>query len=61
VIIINLTKEITMTVFKCEKCGATKEGRCKPKKCPACAESGTMQKQEGNKSSGCGCTCSSKK
>jgi Fur family peroxide stress response transcriptional regulator len=32
--------------FKCEKCGATKEGRCKPKKCPACGESGCMQKQE---------------
>ncbi|MFC1837769.1 RCKP-type rubredoxin-like domain-containing protein [Thermodesulfobacteriota bacterium] len=35
-----------MTVFQCEKCGATKEGRCKPKKCPACAETGAMSKKE---------------
>jgi hypothetical protein len=35
-----------MAVFKCEKCGATKEGRCKPKKCPECIEAGTMQKKE---------------
>ena len=40
-----------MAVFKCEKCGATKEGRCKPKKCPECTEAGTMQKQEEKKSS----------
>jgi ABC-type ATPase with predicted acetyltransferase domain len=46
-----------MAVFKCEKCGATKEGRCKPKKCPECTEAGTMQKQEEKKSSGCGCSC----
>jgi rubrerythrin len=50
-----------MAVFKCEKCGATQEGRCKPKKCPACTEPGTMQKQEEKKSSGCGCACSAKK
>jgi len=50
-------RRIKMAVFKCEKCGATKEGRCKPKKCPECAEAGTMQKQEGKKSSGCGCAC----
>ena len=46
-----------MAVFKCKKCGATKEGRCKPKKCPECAESGTMLKKEEKKSSGCGCAC----
>jgi len=46
-----------MAVFKCEKCGATKEGRCKPKKCPECTEAGTMQKQEEKKSSGCGRAC----
>jgi rubrerythrin len=57
----NINKENQMAVFKCEKCGATKEGRCKPKKCPACTEAGTMQKQEENKSSGCGCACSAKK
>ena len=51
-----------MAVFKCEKCGATKEGRCKPKKCPQCGESGCMGKQEeGKKSGGCGCACKSKK
>ena len=53
----NLKKEDAMAVFKCEKCGATKEGRCKPKKCPECTEAGTMQKQEEKKSSGCGCAC----
>lgn len=25
-----------MAVWKCEKCGYTKESRCKPKKCPEC-------------------------
>ena len=47
-----------MAIWKCEKCGATKEGRCKPKKCAACGESGCMGKDEkaaaGN-SCGCGC------
>jgi Fur family peroxide stress response transcriptional regulator len=36
---------VTLAEFKCEACGATKEGRCKPKKCPACGASGTMAKQ----------------
>lgn len=34
----------TMAVFTCSKCGTTKEGRCKPQKCPSCGEKGTMQK-----------------
>ncbi|MEJ2183981.1 MAG: rubredoxin [Nitrospirota bacterium] len=34
-----------MAVFVCEKCGATKEARCKPKKCPSCGGSGTMVKK----------------
>ena len=34
-----------MAVFVCEKCAATKEGRCKPKKCPKCGETGTMVKK----------------
>ncbi len=34
-----------MAVFKCETCGATKEGRCKPQKCPGCGEKGTMKKE----------------
>ena len=35
----------TMATFKCEKCGATKEGRCRPKKCPSCQAEGSMQKE----------------
>ncbi len=46
-----------MAVFKWEKCGATKEGRCKPKKCADCGETGVMVKQEDTKDSGCGCGC----
>lgn len=37
-----------MAVFVCSQCGATKEGRCKPKKC-ACGGEGTYVKQEENK------------
>ena len=33
-----------MAVFTCEKCGEKVETRCKPKKCPACSESGCMCK-----------------
>jgi len=35
-----------MGVFTCEKCGEKVDTRCKPKKCPACSESGTMCKVE---------------
>jgi len=35
-----------MAVFKCEQCGETKEGRCKPKKCKKCEGQGTYVKQE---------------
>jgi len=35
-----------MAVFTCEKCGSNVETRCKPKKCTACGESGTMCKPE---------------
>jgi rubrerythrin len=34
-----------MAEFKCEKCGCTKEGRCKPKACPKCGAAGTMVKK----------------
>ncbi|OHB26076.1 MAG: rubredoxin [Desulfuromonadaceae bacterium GWC2_58_13] len=27
-----------MALWNCENCGHEKEGRCKPKKCPACNE-----------------------
>jgi hypothetical protein len=43
-----------MATFKCESCGATKEGRCKPKKCDECSAENTMQKEG---SSSCGCKC----
>ena len=42
-----------MAVFKCKSCGATKEDRCKPKKCPKCGAEDTMQKKESR--SGCKC------
>lgn len=42
-----------MATFKCEKCGATTEGRCNPKECPKCGESDTMSKQDQS----CGCNC----
>jgi ABC-type ATPase with predicted acetyltransferase domain len=35
-----------MAVFTCEKCGANIDTRCKPKKCAACGETGTMCKEE---------------
>lgn len=34
-----------MAVFKCSKCGATKEGRCKPRKCPKCGATDAMVKK----------------
>jgi len=34
-----------MAVFTCEKCGKPVETRCKPKKCPACGETGSMCKK----------------
>jgi len=33
-----------MAVFTCEKCGGKVDTRCKPRKCPACGESGSMCK-----------------
>ncbi|MEW6599714.1 MAG: RCKP-type rubredoxin-like domain-containing protein [Nitrospirota bacterium] len=41
-----------MTRFKCERCGAIQEGKCKPRKCRKCGESNTMKKEE---TCGCGC------
>jgi rubrerythrin len=38
-------KEVAMAVFKCSRCGASKEGRCKPRKCPSCGAQGTMVKK----------------
>ena len=35
-----------MATFTCEKCGSNIDTRCKPKKCTACGESGTMCKAE---------------
>lgn len=33
-----------MAVWKCNECGSTKEGRCKPQKCPGCNAKGTFIK-----------------
>ncbi|OGP66125.1 MAG: hypothetical protein A3K22_01520 [Deltaproteobacteria bacterium RBG_16_42_7] len=35
---------IRMAVWKCEKCGYTKESRCKPGKCPKCGATGVFTK-----------------
>ncbi|WP_407942229.1 RCKP-type rubredoxin-like domain-containing protein [Microaerobacter geothermalis] len=35
-----------MAVFKCTSCGSTKEGRCKPRKCPNCGSQNTFEKVE---------------
>lgn len=35
-----------MANWKCSACGYTKEGRCKPQKCPQCQEKGKFEKEE---------------
>lgn len=52
-----------MATFKCEKCGTTKEGRCKPKTCPRCGETGCMMKDEAAAAPAkkCGGGCKAKK
>jgi len=40
-----------MAIWKCESCGATREGRCKPKKCTGCGDS-TFVKDESDKKDG---------
>ncbi len=49
-----------MAEFVCEKCGASKEGRCKPKKCAACGGESCMVKKEEKKGGGGGCGCGCK-
>ncbi len=39
-------RRTAMAVWKCKKCGFTKEGRCKPQKCPQCQEKGSFEKEE---------------
>jgi len=34
-----------MANWKCTACGYTKEGRCKPQKCPQCQEKGKFEKE----------------
>lgn len=34
-----------MALWQCGKCGYEKEGRCKPKKCPTCSETGAFVKK----------------
>jgi len=50
-----------MAIFKCEKCGASKEGRCKPQKCPQCGEKGCMIKSEAAAGGKCGGGCKTRK
>ncbi|MFZ5641910.1 MAG: RCKP-type rubredoxin-like domain-containing protein [Bacillota bacterium] len=38
-----------MAVFVCAKCGATRETRCKPRKCPQCGASDSFTKKEESK------------
>ncbi|MGG6314543.1 RCKP-type rubredoxin-like domain-containing protein [Paenibacillus macerans] len=38
-----------MAVWTCEACGETKEGRCKPQKCPKCDSKGQFAKVEESK------------
>lgn len=35
-----------MAVWKCVSCGATKEGRCKPRKCEKCGDTKGFEKVE---------------
>lgn len=35
-----------MATWKCSTCGFSKDGRCKPQKCPQCDSKGTLEKQE---------------
>lgn len=43
----NPTKEEeNMATWKCTTCGYTKEGRCKPQKCPQCQSKGNFEKAE---------------
>lgn len=35
-----------MAKWQCTACGETKEGRCKPQKCPACESKGQFVKVE---------------
>ncbi|MCC6048527.1 MAG: DNA repair protein RadA [Thermodesulfobacterium sp.] len=50
-----------MAVWKCSQCGATKESRCKPKKCPSCGAENTMTKAEGQGESSSSCKGRGKK
>ncbi len=50
-----------MAQWKCSKCGAIKEARCKPKKCPECGEAGTMVKEETQGETKTTKSCGSKK
>lgn len=44
VCLFDIKEVMEMAVFKCGSCGATKEGRCKPQKCPGCGKQGSMTK-----------------
>jgi ABC-type ATPase with predicted acetyltransferase domain len=38
-----------MAIWKCESCGAVREGRCKPKKCQQCGAANTFVKEGDDK------------
>jgi len=42
----SLNNQVKMALWKCNSCGAVKESRCKPKKCPECGAQGSMVKEE---------------
>ena len=47
-----------MATWKCEKCGETVEGRCRPAVCPKCgASKDDFKKVEESGCSSCGCGC----
>ena len=41
-----IKEERNMATWKCTTCGFTKEGRCKPQKCPQCQSKGNFEKAE---------------
>lgn len=43
----NRIEEKDMATWKCKECGFTKDGRCKPKKCPECEKVVEFEKAEG--------------
>ncbi len=49
-----------MAEWKCSKCGFIKDSRCKPRKCPECGASGSLEKA-GGAGAGKKSSCNTKK